>query len=60
MRTYRTTFNFVETEEEAKQLCERINKSYTYYMRKTHPAHFTPWKDAEGKSTYNYVVWYQV
>lgn len=60
MRTYRTTFDFVETEEQAKQLCERINKAYTYYMRKNHPAHFTPWKDAEGKSTYNYVVWYQV
>lgn len=60
MKRYRVTFKFTETKEQAQEFCDKINAGYTYYMRKNHPAHFTPWKDAEGKSSYNFVVWYSV
>lgn len=60
MKKYRLTFEFAETEEKAIKLCEQINKNYTYYMRKNHPAHYTPWSDKENKSKYHFVVWFSV
>lgn len=60
MKKYRLTFAFAETEEKAREMCEAINKRYTYYMRKNHPAKYTPWSPSEGESNYHFVVWYQV
>ena len=56
-RKYRYTFDFVKTEAEAVKRCEQINKGSTYYMRKKHPAHFTPWAANDGSFT-GFVVWY--
>lgn len=58
-RKYRYTFDFVKTEAEAVKMCEQINKESTYYMRKKHPAHFTPWAANDGSFT-GFVVWYYV
>ena len=60
MKKYRLTFEFAETREQAQALCEKINANHTYYMRKNHPAKFTPWKASDGDSKYNFVVWYSV
>lgn len=59
MKRYRLTFEFTETREQAQELCDRINASYTRYMRTHHPAHFTPWEAQEEKSNKRFVVWYQ-
>lgn len=59
MKKYRCTFDFVETEVEAIKKCEIINKGLTYYMRKHKPAHYTPWRSADGKED-KFVVWYYV
>ena len=59
MKKYRYTFDFVKTELEARQMCERINHGSTYYMRKKHPAHFTTWAANDG-SFDGFVVWYYV
>lgn len=58
MKRYRLTFKFTETKEQAQAICDKINAGYTYYMRKKHPAHFTPWKASDGDSKYNFVVLY--
>lgn len=52
---HQLTFNFFETEAGARAFCECWNKQQTYYMRKKHPAHFTPWQSgAESK----FIAWY--
>lgn len=56
-RTYRKTFEFKKTIEEAQSFCNQINKSYTYYMKKHHPAHFTLWSANDG-SFDGFVCWY--
>lgn len=58
MKKYRYTFDFVETEKEAIEKCARINKELTYYMRKHKPAHYTPWKSADGKENIFVVLYY--
>lgn len=58
-RKYRYTFELKKTIEEATNLCAMINKNYTYYMRKHHPAHFTPWSANDG-SFDGFVCWYYV
>ena len=56
-RRYRKTFDFVDTEEEAKAFCATQNKNR--YLRKNHPAHYTPWVSQDGKEQ-KFVVWYYV
>ena len=56
-RRYRMTFDFVDTEEEAKAFCDTQNKNY--YLRKKHPAHYTPWVSQDGRE-HKFVVWYYV
>ena len=43
---------FARTEEEAKRRCDEINAGYTYYMRKTAPAHYTT-------CGHMYLVWFK-
>lgn len=56
MRKYRNTFEFVDTEQEAVKRCAVINSRYTAYMRKNHPASFTPWSSSDGKEQ-KFIVW---
>lgn len=57
MKKYRYTFDFVDTETQAIKLCDSINKKLTRYMRKKHPAHFTPWNSLDN-TEHKFVVWY--
>ena len=59
MKKYRYTFEFATTEEQAKAICDRVNKQYTYYMRKHHKAHYTQYKP-KPDSEPEFVVWYYV
>lgn len=56
---YRKIFEFCGTEEQAQALCANINANATRYMRKKHPAHYTPWSSQDGKE-HKFVVWYYV
>lgn len=57
-KQYRYTFQFAKSEQEARQMCAQINKELTYYMRKNHPAHYTPYNCKDSK--YSFVVLYYV
>ena len=58
MKKYQSTFEFVDTEAQAAALCNRINAGYTPYMRKHHPATFTPWESLDNKTS-KFVVFYK-
>ncbi len=52
---YKWTFAFCNTEDEAIRLCDRENSNR--YIRKKHPARYTPWSSRDGKEN-KFVVWY--
>ena len=58
MKKYQLAFEFTETEEQARAAVERHNKAATPYMRKHHPATFTPWESSSPTDTAHFVVWY--
>lgn len=49
------TFKIVDTEQQAINLTNIINKEYTRYMRKVHPATYTIFNRIDK----NFVVWYR-
>lgn len=55
-KRYMSWFEFVKTEQEAKNLVDLLNSRATPYMRKNHPAHYTPWTDSKTKIA-QFVVW---
>lgn len=55
---YQTMFKFFETAEQAERFCDSCNKSATAYIRKHHPAHFTPWQSGSPTDTAHFVAWY--
>lgn len=55
---YQTMLKFFETAEQAKRFCDSYNKSATAYIRKNHPAHFTPWQSSSPTDTAHFVAWY--
>lgn len=57
MKRYRHTFDFFDTEEQARKFCEAFNKRNTAYIRKKHPAHYAPWTSQDGKA-HKYVAFY--
>ena len=56
-KKYHLTFKFCDTEGVAQALCGEINANATPYMRRKHPAHYTPWDSRDGKE-HCFVVWY--
>lgn len=56
MKKYNPRFYFVDTEAEAAKACETENNRGTYYKRKHHTAHYTPWTSADGKE-HKFIVW---
>ena len=56
---YRESFKFKNTEKQAIEFCDRMNKQATPYVRKHHPAHFTPWNSLDGKE-HLFIAWYPV
>ena len=57
MKKYNLTFEFKETEEQAKNFCKNVNKRLSYYMRKNKPAIYTPWQSKDGKENL-FICWY--
>ena len=55
---YRYTFEFTETEPQAKALCDRLNARATRYIRQHKPAHYTPWQSNSKEDTAHFIVWY--
>lgn len=51
------TFQFVETEEQAKQLCKDIQRNQNSYRKRFHKPHYTPWTSQDGKE-HLFVVWF--
>lgn len=51
MKKYYPTFDFVETEEKAKQLCAHIDEGHTPYIRKHHPSTYARWSASDGSFT---------
>lgn len=56
-RKYNKTFKFCNTEQEAREMCESINRAATRYIRTKRPAHYTPWSSADGKE-HKFIVWF--
>ena len=55
----RKTFEFVDSELEAKNLCACIQRNQNSYRKQFHKPHYTPWSSSDGKE-HKYVVWYAV
>lgn len=58
---YNLTFDFTDTEAQAKALCDRLNARATRYIRANKPAHYTPWeaRDKQGNVVEaKYIVWH--
>ena len=53
----RKTFQFVDTEIEAKNLCKQIQKGQNSYRKRWHKPHYTPWSSSDNKE-HAFVVWY--
>lgn len=54
---YRSTFDFFDTEEQAKAFCDRYNSEASAYVRKKYQAHYTPWQSQNGKE-HKFIAWY--
>lgn len=57
MKKYNLRYKFFNTQEEAQNFCSMHNASATAYMRKKHPANFTPWRSKDGSENL-FVCWY--
>lgn len=53
----RLTFQFVETEQQAKELCKTIQKNQNSYRKQFHKPSYTPWESSDHKE-HAFVVWY--
>jgi hypothetical protein len=60
MKKYHLGFTFAATEGEARRMVEQFNSEATPYMRKRHPAHFTPWQSSSQTDPAHFVVWHYV
>ena len=49
-------YQIVDTEEKAKEICKKENSTGSYYKRKHHAAHYTPWNSNDGY--HGFIVWY--
>ena len=57
MRQLNLTFQFVDTEEQAKDLVNSIQANQNAYRKKHHKPSYTPWTSTDGKE-HKFVVWY--
>lgn len=54
-RRYITTFQFFDTEDQAREFCNRENMNR--YIKQHHKAHYTPWSSKDGREN-KFVAWY--
>lgn len=57
-RKYQLWYEFAKSEEDAKRLCKLRDSQATPYMRKHHPAGYTPWNCREEPGLF--IVWSHV
>lgn len=50
-------FEFVDTEEEAKNLVEFYMKQSSSYMKKKRPPYYLPWTSLD-KTEHKFIVWH--
>lgn len=55
----RKTFKFVDTEQEAIELCKLIQHNQNSYRKMYHKPSYTPWTSQDGRE-HKFVVWYTV
>lgn len=60
MRRYTLSAVFTATQSDAQRMVEQFNSAATPYMRKRHPAHFTPWQSSSQTDSAHFVVWHYV
>lgn len=53
----RETFEFVDTEEEAIEMCKTIQRNQNSYRKMYRKPNYTPWTSQDGKE-HKYVVWH--
>ena len=47
MKRYRKTFEFFDTEVQARAFCDKQNALASAYVRKKYKAHYTPWSSQD-------------
>ena len=57
MKKLQLTFKFVDTEQQALDLCATIQANQNAYRRKHHKPSYTPWESQDRKE-HKFVVWY--
>lgn len=57
MKRYNLTYEFFNTEEQARAFCERENASGTAWKREKHKAHFTQWTNSK-QTERKFIAWY--
>lgn len=53
------TFEFVNTEEQAKELCASIQANQNNYRKIHHKPYYHPWTSQDGKE-HKFLVWYVI
>ena len=53
----RLTFQFFDTEEAARDFCDRENRTHP---RRKNRAHYTPWSSSDPRDTAQFVAWYYI
>lgn len=59
MKQYRATFQFFDTEEQARVFCDKQNALASAYVRKKYKAHYTPWSSQDGTEN-KFIAWYYI
>lgn len=55
----RKTFEFVDTEEEAIEMCKTIQRNQNSYRKMYHQPNYTPWT-SQNRKEHKFVVWYAI
>lgn len=53
----RYTFRFFDTEEAARDFCDRENRAHP---RRKNRAHYTPWSSSDPRDTAQFIAWYYI
>ena len=59
MKRYRKTFEFFDTEEQARAFCDKQNALASIYVRRKYKAHYTPWSSQDGTEN-KFIAWYYI
>lgn len=53
----RLTFQFFDTEQEAREFCDNENRAHP---RRKNRAHYTPWSSTDPRDTAQFIAWYYI